>query len=272
MRRDQVASWVREQHVAPITKLVLLLIFDRCGEQQDGRWAAWPKLQTLADDAGIASVATIRKHIVALEDAGIVEREARYGHRGQTSSLIVLNVPDRPLPRERATPQPTPTGAGRPLPPERAIEGKPQLKHQMEEGDAPADARESLPEGFPAELRPHVIAVYRLLTPIAEAHNARRVWPQALGRLVLANRNKPLVAVAHELSVWSVDPPRPIKDVVATYATFLGKARTLQGVERLADDGAPSNVLQHRRPDKRTVRDEQRERWLAAAREGGLVE
>lgn len=59
---------------------------------------------------------------------------------------------------------------------------------------------------------------------------------------------------------WGSDPP--------TVGVVFGPKVFEENLSR----SDASNVVPHRRPDKRAARDEQRERWLAAAREGGLVE
>lgn len=103
------------------------------------------------------------------------------------------------------------------------------------------DPRESPPEDFPDQLRPHAREVYRVLKVVAEQHGARRVWPQAVGRVLMAHPRHPLVAQAHALAAWAVDPPRPIKDVVGTYRSFLARERELEATEHLAPDGTPAS-------------------------------
>lgn len=105
-----------------------------------------------------------------------------------------------------------------------------------------ADARQQLPHGFPDELRPHGRAVLPILRTVAEQHAAREVYPLAVGRVLMAHRRKPLVRAAHALAVWAVDPPRPVRDVVATYRTFLERERDLAAVEPLDGEGRPTDV------------------------------
>lgn len=101
------------------------------------------------------------------------------------------------------------------------------------------DARAKPPPDFPDELRPHAREVMRILVAVAEQHGCRKVWPLAVGRAIMAKPRHPLVEVAHDLAGWSVDPPHPITDVVATYRTFLKRARELEATERLSEDGTP---------------------------------
>lgn len=123
--------------------------------------------------------------------------------------------------------------------PEPSIGTRPNKKE-----NAHASKREELngkaPDGFPVELRRHANEVYVILKRVAEVHGAQRVWPRAVGLAIMAHPRHPLVATAHELEGWAVDPPRPVRDVVKTYRTFLSRARELEGVERLAEDGTPA--------------------------------
>lgn len=129
--RGAVAEWVRTRKVPPLSKLVLLLVFDRAGEQEDGRWCAWPSLQTIADEAGIGSIATIRKHLATLESEGIITREPRHvGSGRQTSSRIVLlyvaATHSGGSGYAGGSGGPAPAGAGDPLQGERGTTLKPQ--------------------------------------------------------------------------------------------------------------------------------------------------
>lgn len=114
------------------------------------------------------------------------------------------------------------------VPPEPSIE---PLKGT---GDAAReDVTSSIPEDFPDELRPHARLVLPVLRAVAVQHNAREVKPLALGRVMMARPRKPFVKAAHDFASWAADPPRPIKDVVASYRRWLDNERDLQAVERL---------------------------------------
>ncbi len=81
----------------------------------------------------------------------------------------------------------------------------------------------------------------RILKAVAADHpTAKAVWPREVGLVIMAFPRRPLVAAAHELARWAVDPPRPIRDVAATYRTFLKGERDLESTERLAADGTPT--------------------------------
>lgn len=99
-----------------------------------------------------------------------------------------------------------------------------------------------IPDGFPDELRPHAREVMAVLRRVAEKHGAKRVWPRAVGLAVMAHPRHPLVKTAHALEGWAVDPGRKVKDVVATYRTFLAREAELEATERLAEDGTPTSM------------------------------
>lgn len=103
------------------------------------------------------------------------------------------------------------------------------------------DLKNQVPDGFPDELRPHAREVLRILRSVTADHpTCKQVWPREVGLAVMAFPRRPLVATAHELAGWAVDPPRVIRNAAQTYRTFLGKTRDLAATERLAGDGTPS--------------------------------
>jgi hypothetical protein len=98
------------------------------------------------------------------------------------------------------------------------------------------DPRSQPPDGFPDELKPHAREVMRVLVAVAEQHGARKVWPLAVGRVVMAHPRHRLVGQAHALAAWAVTSRR-IVDVVSTYRGFLERDGEQAATERLADDG-----------------------------------
>jgi hypothetical protein len=188
-----------------------------------------------------------------LEAAGVVVVHERT-HAGATLEHEWVAVePDPQPPEERA---PVPARHDPPVPvghdprasearlSQEDVEGRGETESAGAREPKP-DPRTQLPEGFPEQLRPHAIAVYRILRAIAEQHpTAGPVWPLSVGKAIAAHPRHPLVAVAHELDGWAVDPPRPIRDVVGTYRTFLSKRRELAATEALAEDGTPTNARQ----------------------------
>jgi hypothetical protein len=99
--------------------------------------------------------------------------------------------------------------------------------------DAVEGAREQIPEDFPDELRPHARAVLPILRTVAKQHNAKAVSALALARTMMGRPRKPFVRAAHDFSAWAADPPRPIRDVVASYRTWLDREHDLADVERI---------------------------------------
>lgn len=198
-----------------------------------------------------------------LEEAGVLLVHARLHGGSRVENEYVLVEPsaaggsatnDTPA-REKSDPRPS----------ERQLT---QEENKKEDQNAREDVRNLVPSDFPDELRPHAREVMRVLKAVAEDHPAAKaVWPREVGLAVMAFPRRPLVATAHELAGWAVDPPRPIRDVAATYRTFLKRARDLAATERLSEDGTPAteplsrpaNVHPIRRPAKPTTGDLLRE-------------
>jgi hypothetical protein len=83
--------------------------------------------------------------------------------------------------------------------------------------------------------------VLKLLREVAADHNARDVSALALSRTMMRQPRKGFVKEAYSLASWAVDPPRPIKDVLGTYRTWLDKSVDLADIERLDGTGHPVN-------------------------------
>ncbi len=109
-RRDEVARWIRRLRLEPAQKLMLMLVFDHAGPQEDGRWAAWPSMGVLAEEAGWSSTATPRKRLAELEELGHLMREGRERGNGSTTSNRVVLLPV--LSGEPASPSPATGSAG----------------------------------------------------------------------------------------------------------------------------------------------------------------
>jgi hypothetical protein len=101
--------------------------------------------------------------------------------------------------------------------------------------------RNKVPDDFPDGLRPHARIVLKLLREVAADHNARDVSALALSRTMMRQPRKGFVKEAYSLASWAVDPPRPIKDVLGTYRTWLDKSVDLADIERLDGTGHPVN-------------------------------
>lgn len=238
----------------PVRKAVLSMLA-MMADAQTGRCEA--KQETLA--AGVeAGERAIRGHLSTLEKMGVIARRPQFrrdrGRRGDEFLLLAPGIDEWPDGESVSRDQPAQdaggTGTDGEDPPAQIDaftrhETHPQEQprrtttsddHATKPGE---DARERPPDDFPDELRPHARHVLRVLRSVAETHGAKKVWPLRLGKLLMQNRHKPLVATAHALDQWAVDPGRPIKDVVSTYSTFLARERELEGVEPLRDDGTP---------------------------------
>lgn len=235
--------------------LVLLALADHAGGEDDPFGHAYPSIGRLETMTGL-SRRTVQRALRTLEDEGLIEATGEHVWNPRKVTTVYRLAEGR----RGDTP-------GEPRGVNRAAEGRrgdaqTSPSTTPKEQSVARDPREAVPEDFPDELRPHAREVMRILVEVAQQHGAKKVWPLALGRLLMANRTKPLVATAHELHVWAVDPPRPIKDVVATYRTFLGRAPTLQGVEPLGARGPmPENV--HRMPRRGSGLEERTARRLA---------
>ena len=118
---------------------------------------------------------------------------------------------------------------------------EPSMNRQGEPStDEPrASAADRIPDDFPDDLRPHARSVMRVLREMAEHHGAKEVTARAVALVVMANRQKPLVAEAYALASWAADSGHDIRDVVGRYRTWLKRADTLAGVERLDEQGLP---------------------------------
>lgn len=197
---------------------------------------------------------SVQKAIADLQTAGVlVVREIRHGSARLENEYVIVE-PDQDVsdlttpPATRATPPPATragvarhTGEGRPPGEQLTQEGLEGKKGEKER----ADPREQAPPEFPDALRQHARIVMETLRRIAEQHGTAKVWPLAVGRVVMQHPRHPLVKAANALELWAVDPPRPIRDVVATYRTFLERERELEATEPLAPDGVPVNGTGH---------------------------
>lgn len=90
-----VGEWIRTLKVKPTEKLVLMLLYDRASPDADGRWSTYVGHRTIAEEAGLQNVGTVRNIICRLSAQGILAREDRFrGNGSQTSSYTILNVPE----------------------------------------------------------------------------------------------------------------------------------------------------------------------------------
>lgn len=255
--------WSREQKVGnPTRKLILTSLAITAEAQTGSGFMAQADLAEYAE----CSVRTVSDHLKALEDTRLLRRRKRFSKSGRRIAdgflLLAPGVTSWPdgEPVEAASPPENSAGGS---PPEDSSSGSPaqsppealaaeqekpfeKPRDKKEKARASSDDRRlSPPDDFPDELRPHARIILPILERIAQDHNAKRVWPLAVGKTLMQFRHKPLVEAVHDLDRWSVDPPRAVKDVVSTYATFLTRAKDLQGVERLNGTGPGHRSAAH---------------------------
>lgn len=240
--------WAFQQTTGNPGRKAVLSHLAMMADYNTGRCEA--KQATIAHGVEV-SERSVRTHLVSLEEAGLIARRAQVRRdRGRRGDEFLLLAPwvtewpdgeriDHPADPARGggnfdTPPTVRQSSGQELPPMNGHASK-------QERESAHDPREHPPEDFPDALRPHAREVYRILKAVAEQHGARKVWPQAVGRVLMAHPRHPLVAQAHALAAWAVDPPRPVKDVVGTYRSFLTRERELEATEHLAPDGTPAS-------------------------------
>lgn len=259
-------------------RLVLFVLASYAGGGEDPFDYAFPAVSTIAADANL-SARSVHVALRKLEASGEIERT---GEKVWSTDRRVRTIQYRIIcpsaTGEGVTPMSSPEAQGRYADlgeiecssrrdrvQTSAHNSSVTSPNPSESKNAQARARKSVespPPDFPKELRPHARAVYPLLVEVAEQHGAREVTALALGRLLMAYPRHPLVATAQALHVWAADPPRPIKDVVATYRSFLSRERPLQATERL-DAGGAAAAPSPRRPGRKLTAMEQAQANLA---------
>jgi hypothetical protein len=229
-----------------------------------GSRACTASADTLCEDAGIGRSAFF-DGVAVLRDKGLLAIEKKHTKKGWRNIYIPvargIEIPDEEdeegRPESGQTPGGRPAGrtggrpAGRTTHVTKKTNGEEghdvSLFSQKEEGQeitttSSGAAKQKMPEGFPDELRPHARQAMKALREVAEQHNAREVSALALGRTIMARPRKPLVKAAFDFAAWAADPPRPIRDVVASYRTWLDRERDLAGTEVLGPDGLPQTM------------------------------
>jgi hypothetical protein len=96
-----------------------------------------------------------------------------------------------------------------------------------------ARATSELPEGFPDELKPHLDAVFPMLSSWAERQHANAVARGPLARIMMARARRPLVRGAHDCIAYFDGKGRQVKDVISTYRNWLDRESDLAAVEHL---------------------------------------
>lgn len=261
----QAVGWALEQDLPPHLQHLLVVV----ASMADPNGLAWPSHKTVADLMG-STPETVRANFRKLVAAKAIVRYDRCRPNGsRTSAITVLlmgqtidvadygwhigartdsAVEHDPLGDALAAGgtggrSPGGTGGSPPGGPvadhqARSVE-KDQVERSEDRSTSGARASDRIPDDFPSELRPHARSVMRVLREMAEHHGAKEVTARAVGLVVMANRQKALVAEAYALASWASDSGHEIRDVVGRYRTWLKRADTMAGVERLDEQGMP---------------------------------
>lgn len=255
----RASNWVWEN--APVKSGNLVVLLALADVAHDDGTGAFPSRAHLAKKSRM-TVRQVSRCLADLQEKGLIYKQ---GEMPGGVVIWALNMGGDILspPATDATGGGTPTSGapGSQCHPEPSVE--PSSNRQKSEA-ARAKAQQ-VPEDFPPSLRDHARIVYRLLKDVAEQHNAREVTPRAVCLVIMGNPGRRYVEEAHALAAWAQSPPRPIKDVVGTYRTWLNRANIFAGVEPLkAEDMArlPENV--RRLPQRGSVVDrnmDRAQRW-----------
>lgn len=218
-------TWALSVPVGGNAKVVLLGLANHA--HPDGS-ESYPVLDTLARYAH-CDRSTARRNVRKLAADGWIVEDGT-GPKGQTKYRLAMGVAERhPVAESAARGGTGDAGGVAPAPPEPSIEPS---KEPSSKERARAQAQQ-LPDDFPENLKPHARDVFRVLRSIAEQHSAREVTPRAVGHAIMGAPGRHHVEEAHALAAWAQAPPRPIRDVVGTYRTWLQRAQCYAGVERL---------------------------------------
>jgi hypothetical protein len=182
----------------------------------------------LAHLAGV-STKTVDRACAILTELGILAIEPRVDDDGRTLPSVYRLV--------RGGDTESPRGDGRKdteSPPiTRARDEKKKNEERPSAGSRAKDASQTLPDGFPEDLKPHARDVFRVLRSVAEQYNAKEVTPRAVGHAIMSAPGRRYVEEAHKMAAWCQGTSRPVRDVVSRYQRWLGNADTYSGVEPL---------------------------------------
>jgi hypothetical protein len=236
-------TWALSVPVGGNAKVVLLGLANHA--HPDGS-ESYPALDTLAGYAH-CDRSTARRNVRKLAADGWIVEDGT-GPKGQAKYRLAMGVAERhPVAKPAARGGTSALGGVAPVPPE------PSREPSKEPCSAErARARtQRLPDDFPDELKPHARRAFAILRDVAEQYNAREVTPRGVGLAIMGHQGRRFVQTAYELASWAQAPNREIRDVVATYRTFLGRADVCAGLERfdvapVAASAAPN--VHHIRP------------------------
>jgi hypothetical protein len=227
----EAVSWVLRHSDAKLAaRLVLIALADY--SHPDGS-EAYPSVDTIARHANL-SRRSAQSALRTLEADGEIVRDG-VGRNGTSCWRLTLGGAESAPRAESGTRGRNlrTTGGEAPSPnPSREPSKEPSTSAERARAKA-----QSLPDDFPDELKPHARRAFAILRDVAEQYNAREVTPRGVGLAIMGHQGRRFVQTAYELASWAQAPNREIRDVVATYRTFLGRADVCAGLERF--DVAP---------------------------------
>lgn len=226
----EAVTWALSVPVSGNAKIVLLGLANHA--HPDGS-EAYPTLRTLAK-YGNCDKSTVRRNLRKLVADGLLMEDG-LGPQGQGKYRLPMGLQNATS--QKATGVATGDEGGGIGYPEgvAAVQPEPSIRTVLTTTQKKERAREraqSIPDTFPDALRPHLLRVLPVLSDVAVQHNAREVTPRGVALAIEGAPGRRYVAVAYELASWA-QSGRVVKDVVATYRTFLSKADIAAGVESL---------------------------------------
>lgn len=237
----EALGWALHVPVGGNAKVILLGLANHA--HPDGSNAR-PMVETLAGYAH-CDRRSVQRNLRKLEQQGWIRQTGVHLVGGRSDRAVAVYQLALGAGRQNAAPSDggaTPTAArgdagdanGATLAPPEPSKGT--VKGTVEA--ARASASDSLPDDFPEELKPHARIVFRVLREVAREHGLPDVKVRQVGRLMQPRQRKPWVKEVHDFAGWAANPPRPIKNVVSSFTTWIDRERDLAGIERLPDESS----------------------------------
>ena len=112
---NEAITWAWKQQVAPREKLILICLADAANDED---WQCWPSQRHIAAKTSY-SIATVKRSLKELEEAGHINRTHRLRHDGTRTSDVYTLAVSRAQPDTTVQPDTTPvqpdTGEGYPV-------------------------------------------------------------------------------------------------------------------------------------------------------------
>jgi hypothetical protein len=226
-------DWAFEQDVKPTGRKCVLVALANFAREEDG--TCFPGQETLAGMTS-QSLASVQRHLAALEDAGLITRERRFRTNGfRTSDLFHLNY------------KPTADGQCR----------KPHLRLTTSQNDLKSKTRETTPQFEVADPSVDPSVIISVFTPAREedgpsqqlesSKSSTREYPTRTLTLVSDRDSSPPAVAGYSPDferVWSAYPKRqgdnPKEAAFRAYKATLVKganpAEVLRAVEHYANE------------------------------------